>query len=122
MPTEISIPLPGAFLGLQCDIVRPLGSGTIVASSVPCQVTADFAGGRRSASEPRWTHVMMLNSDVDIRDGCTRTANEGDITFADGDEVRLPSGTTDDQFAVVWVEKVHQGTSRTYQRVFMLRL
>ena len=42
------------------------------------------------------------------------------ITYADGDEVRIPSGAST-RFVVVWVEKVDVGTPREFKRAYLLR-
>jgi hypothetical protein len=65
-----------------------------------------------------WTHVLEVQPDVDIRDGCTRTAGSNAVVFGDGDEIRDAEGV---RYVVVWVESVAVGTPLEYRRVFLLR-
>jgi hypothetical protein len=65
-----------------------------------------------------WTHVLNVQPDVDIRDGCTRSAGSDAIVFGDGDEVRGPDGA---RYVVVWVETVALGTTLEHRRAYLLR-
>ena len=105
-----------------CDIYRPFGAGSPTQSNVACRLVADFARGRlASGGVPEWTHYLELDVGVDIRDGCTRAAGASVLTYADGDEVRVPGGASTPRFVVVWVEKIDQATQREFKRAYLLR-
>ena len=101
-----------------CDIHRPFGDDTI-ATGIECRLVPDFVRGQ-TATGVRWTHYLDLPADTDIRDGCTRSEGSPDITFADGDEVRVPSGS-DTRFVVVWVEQHNLGGPMSFCRAFLTR-
>jgi hypothetical protein len=108
--------IPAQFLTITCDIYRPFGAGSPTTTSVPCRLTPVV----REAGSPEWTHTLDVQPGVDVRDGCTRAAGSAAMTYADGDEVRVPSGGTT-RYVVVRVEVVHRGTPLQYQRVYLLR-
>jgi hypothetical protein len=114
--------LPPEVLVTTCDIYRPFGAGSPTHTDVPCRLVADFARGRMaSGAVPEWTHYLDLDVTADILDGCTRMAGSYLITYADGDEVRVPGGATTPSFVVVWVETIDQGTQREFKRAYLLR-
>lgn len=105
-----------------CDVYRPFGAGSPTHSNVSCRLVADFARGRMaSGGVPEWTHYLEIDSTADIRDGCTRAAGAYVLTFADGDEVRVPGGASSPRFVVVWVETIDQGSPREFKRAYLLR-
>lgn len=104
-----------------CDVFRPFGAATPTTSNIPCRLVADFNRSRQSSDALDWTHYLILNPDVDIRDGCSRLTGSNALTYADGDEVRIPTGTSAPRFVVVWVEKVETGSPREFKRVFLMR-
>lgn len=105
-----------------CDIFRPFGAGTATYTNVRCRLVADFARSREAAlAGPEWTHYLVADVTVDVRDGCTRTAGTDAVGYADGDEVRVPSGAGTPRFVVVWVETVDPGTPREFKRAYLLR-
>src|SRR5262245_28122633 len=113
--------LPQDLLLTTCDVYRPFGAGSATLTNVPCRLVADFARGRMAAGAiPEWSHYAEFDAGVDIRDGCTRTAGAYVPTYADGDELRSPSGGST-RYVVVWVEKVDPATSREFKRAYLLR-
>lgn len=105
-----------------CDVYRPFGAGAPTYANVPCRLVSDFARGRSAAGTPaEWTHYLVLDPSADVRDGCTRAAGSSAITYADGDEVRVPSGSATPRFVVVWVETVDAGTPRAFKRAYLAR-
>jgi hypothetical protein len=116
------MPIPASLLTTTCDIYRPFGAASPTYTGIACRLTATLARGR--AIDPKtslmWTHTLDVQDSVDLRDGCTRLADANAITFADGDEVRVPSGTAN-RYVVVWVEVVGMGTPRQHQRAYLLR-
>jgi hypothetical protein len=108
--------IPAQFLTTTCDIYRPFGAGSPTTSNVPCRLTP----GVDQTGSPEWTHTLDVQPGVDVRDGCTRTAGSGSMTYADGDEVRVPSGGST-RYVVVRVEVVARGTACQYQRAYLLR-
>lgn len=109
--------LPTSALPTTCDIYRPFGDATPLATGVACAILPSH---RPDASITTWTHALMVQPGVDIRDGGTRTADSDAIDYADGDEVRVPSGGST-RYVVVWVETVARGTPRQFQRAYLLR-
>ena len=92
-------------------------------SDLPCRLRPDLAAGTRAmATGPvGWTHALDFNPGADVRDGCTRTAGDCMVTYADGDEVRVPGGAGTTRYVVVWVETVGRGTAMQHQRAYLLR-
>src|SRR3954468_8331705 len=103
--------IPTDLLPTACDVFRPFGDAAPKYSNVPCRLVPDFARGRPTvAAGPAWTHYLVLDAAVDVQDGCTRTAGARSLVYADGDEVRVPSGAAGPRFVVVWVETIEAGT------------
>jgi hypothetical protein len=114
--------IPPDLVPTACDIFRPFGAGAATYSNVACRLVPDLPRGRAPESSGlAWTHQLIVDSAVDIRDGCTRAAGANAITFADGDEVRVPTGAASPRFVVVWVEKVDVGTNREFKRAYLMR-
>ena len=115
--------IPSNVLTTTCAIYRPFGSPLPIVSGIACALVPNMTRGRMIAVSPsaqNWTHYMDLPSEVDVRDGCTRTDGSNAITYADGDEVRIPdvSGT---RYVVVWVEIRNVGTPLQFKRAYLLR-
>ncbi|HKB05718.1 MAG TPA: hypothetical protein VKD90_26095 [Gemmataceae bacterium] len=105
-----------------CEIRRPFGAGSATYTNVRCRLVADFARSREAAvAGPDWTHYLVVDVAADIRDACTRAAGTDAVTYADGDEVRVPSGAATPRFVVVWVETVDAGTPREFKRAYLMR-
>jgi hypothetical protein len=115
--------LPAAVLTTTCDVYRPFGAASPTTTGVPCRLTPALAAatGRGFGSSLAWTHTLDVQPGVDVRDGCSRTADADAIDFADGDEVRVPGGAGTTRYVVVWVETVGRGTPMQYQRAYLLR-
>lgn len=107
--------IPSRFLTTTCNIYRPFG-GTLSASAVPCWLVADLSG----VGSLFWSHHLDVDDTIDVRDGSTRAAGTNAITYADGDEVRIPdaAGTS---YVVVWVEMHNRGTPQQFKRAYLLR-
>jgi len=115
--------LPSNILITTCDIYRPFGAGSPTTSGLACRLVADVARGRGFQSAANylvWTHYLDLDSSADIRDGCSRSAGSDSIAYADGDEVRVPSGGST-RYVVVWVEMVNRGSGQQFKRAYLLR-
>lgn len=113
--------LPAAFLPTTCDVYRPFGAGSPTATAVPCRLVADYARSRAVTLTPMWTHYLIVNPGAGIEDAVARPAGSNSLTYADGDEVRVPTGASSPRFVVVWVETAETGTPQEYQRVYLLR-
>lgn len=114
--------IPATLLTTTCDIYRPFG-GSLVASAVACRLVPDLPRGRGSHAGGGylvWTHRLELDPTVDVRDGCARTLGLNVVTYADGDEVRIPSGGST-RYVVVWVEVVNRGSGLEYKRAYLMR-
>lgn len=115
MPTIPSMPSVA-------NIFRPFNGNQV--GQTACRVvpslrngTGYFAGGNYLV----WTHRIDIPAGVDVRDGCGRTGGLDFIVFADGDGLRVLSGTVTSTFVVVWVEQRYIDTAFHYQRAYCLR-
>lgn len=114
--------IPATFLPTTCDVFRPFGAGSATHTNIPCRLVPDMSRGRPGGDAGLlWTHYLVLQPEADILDGCTRVTGTMGITFADGDEVRVPAGASSPRFVVVWVESVDVGTPREFKRVYLMR-
>ncbi|MFO0808972.1 MAG: hypothetical protein U0746_10140 [Gemmataceae bacterium] len=105
------------FLTTTCDIYRPFGAASPLTTGVPCRISP---GGPTITDGPHWTHTLDVQPGVDLCDGCSRTAGADAMTYADGDEVRVPSGGAT-RYVVVGFETVARGTPMQFQRAYLLR-
>lgn len=107
---------------LTCDIYR-FGSGPPAApavAAVPCYLKSDWRGGaeagdRTNSSVSSWTHILLVDVAVDIRDGYIGLQNQ-----SAQDTVYIPdqNGT---RFLVIFIERVQRGTPDEHKRVFLDR-
>src|SRR5258708_6056080 len=102
-----------------CDIYRPFGDSTPTATGVACRLVPDLPRGQLAAGLS-WTHYVDCSVDTDVRDGCTRSEGSASVTFADGDEVRVPS-VSDVRYVVVWVETHNLDGPNSFRRAFLTR-
>ena len=114
--------IPASLLPTTCDIYRPFGAGSPLATAVPCRLVPTLERGRNSGLSGvlMFTHYIELDEAADIEDGCTRTATANAISYADGDEVRIPSGGST-KYVVVWVETKQLGTAMAFKRAYLMR-
>lgn len=113
--------IPNDLLPTTCDVYRPFGAATATYTNLPCRLIPDLARGRTDQAQLNWTHYLMLQPGVDVLDGTTRTMGTDILNYADGDEIRVPTGASTPRFVVVWVETVDKGTTREYKRAFLMR-
>jgi hypothetical protein len=111
--------LPPSLLTSTCDVYRPFGDASPLATGVPCRLAPDLAAGtgKKVVLPLSWTHTLDLQPGADVRDGCSRSVGADAIDFADGDEVRV-GGT---RYVVVWVETVGRDSPMQFQRAYLLR-
>jgi hypothetical protein len=104
-----------------CDIYRsgitPPTSPAVAA--VPCFLQADWRGGNeagdRAVNTLAWTHFMLVDVSVDIRDAYT-----GHMTSTLQDTIYVPD-QTGTAFNVMFVERLQRGTPQEHKRVFLDR-
>ena len=114
----MALPIPST---TTCDIYRngvaPPAAPTI--AGVPCVLQNDWRGGQeagdRQANALTWTHVMLIDAAVDIRD-----CYSGACTNSPQDSVYIPDGTGT-QYHVIFVEAALSGTANAHQRVYLDR-
>ena len=104
-----------------CDIYRTGTSPPArpAVAGVPCFLRADWRGGNRDG--PRqvntlaWTHFMLVDVSVDIRDAYT-----GHMTSTAQDTIYVPD-QTGTAFNVIFVERLLRGTPQEHLYVFLDR-
>jgi hypothetical protein len=95
----------------------PLGSPA--ATGVAGFLKSDWRGGQEAGDRNNdaltWTHIMLVDISVDIRDGYV-----GASVFSPQDAVYIPDqhGT---RFNVIFIELVQQGTAQEHKRVYLDR-
>jgi hypothetical protein len=114
----MALPLPA---NTTCDIYRhgvtPPAAPTLAA--VPCVLQNDWRGGQagrdRQANTLTWTHVLLVDAGVDIRDAYAGLSN-----LTPQDTVYIPdqSGTP---YNVIFIEVVQPGSADTHKRVYLDR-
>src|SRR5437588_2270156 len=100
------MPLPQTVLTTTCDVYRfnpPSQDAQPASTNVACQLVPDYVSGSmtRSFSSRPWTHYLLLDSSVDVRD--SYPGANASWPFGNADTVRVPSGGTT-AYAVVFVE------------------
>jgi hypothetical protein len=104
-----------------CDIYRtgvaPPAAPSV--AGVACFLRPDWHAGQeageRSVNQLTWTHVMLVDVSVDIRDAYT-----GQSAWTWQDTVYIPT-QTGTGFNVVFVERVQRGTPHEHKRVYLDR-
>ncbi len=102
------------------NVYRAFG-GALQSSANACRLVEQMDEGRRpETSNLSWSHYIEFDMSVDVRDGVTRTAGTNSLSYADGDEIRIPdaSGTI---YVVVFVIVLGMGSPRAYKRAYLLR-
>ena len=91
-------------------------------AGVPCFLHADFRGGvagagaaAATAAQAVWTHVLLVDKAVDVRDAYT-----GSLVFTAGSDIYVPD-QTGTRFRVVFVERIGIGTAQEHKRVYLDR-
>lgn len=113
------MPLPAGLLTTTCDIYHPFGAGSPTQTGVACRISPAPLG-TMMPDEPSWSHTLDCQPGVEVCDMTTRTTDSASREFADGDEVRVPSGGST-RYVVVWVEVVARGTPLQFLRAYLLR-
>lgn len=106
------------------DLYRPFGASSPIDTGIPCRIVPNERYGRGEAvgtTYLTWSHWVDLESNYDIRDGCSRAAGTNYITYADGDQVEATLEGKTWRFVVVWVEKRYTNTDRNYTRAYLVR-
>jgi len=91
-----------------------------VAGAVNSTYNVDLYLRLATGSPIWWTQYLDLDDSIDIRDGCTRTAGVDALNYADGDEVRIPSGSNN-RYVVVFVTMLSRGLPGQYKRAYLIR-
>ncbi len=83
-------------------------------------LTCDFRGGQeggdRLTNALCWTHILLIDVNVDIRD-----CYVGQGSYFAEDNIYIPDkdGT---RFEVVFIERLHRGTPHEHKRVYLDRM
>lgn len=113
--------LPSWMLPQTCDIYRA-GSPTPAATNVPCQLVPAFDPGRQrfSGEINAYTHYLMVDATVDVRDGSTAA---GSNNLANADTVKVPGNNAASavSYTVVYVEYLNRGESGESKRAYLSR-
>jgi hypothetical protein len=116
--------LPPQLLTTTCDVYRPFGAGAATFTGVPCRLVSCLERGRGATTGPNyltWTDYIDVDDTVDVRDGCSRSVGSDHPNYADGDEVRIPTGGSTSNYVVVWVTLFNRGSSMAFKRAYLLR-
>ena len=114
--------IPTDLLPSTCDVYRPFGAGSPTHANIRCRLVPDLGRGRAALlGGIAWTHYLVLDAGADVLDACTRMPSSTLLTYADGDEIRIPTGASTPRFVVVWVETVDAGTPREFKRAYLTR-
>jgi hypothetical protein len=114
------MPLPEAILVSRCNIFRPFTAPFPMLMNVRCRLIGVFGRGRAGLTFV-YTHLLEVQPDIDIRDGCNRAGGSPTLAYSDGDKVQITIGATLYTFVVVWVEVVNADTPREFKRAYLLR-
>lgn len=104
-----------------CDIYRALNMPPADpdVAGVPCFLKGDWRGGHeageRNNNTNTWTHVMLIDVGVDIRDSYTGANSQ---TAQDAVYIPDKDGT---RFHVIFIERVQRGTAHEHKRVYLDR-
>jgi len=113
--------LPSSMLAQTCDIFRA-GAGSAAATNVPCQLVPDFNRGRQhfSGEVNAYTHYLIIDAAVDIRDGSTGIATNNP---ANADTVKIPGNGAASavSYTVIYVEYHNRGATGEHKRVYLNR-
>jgi hypothetical protein len=120
----MALPVPA---NTTCDLYRfnnhPPSPPDVAA--VPCHLQGDFTRrmetGEKEVPSLRYTHVLLVDVSVDVRDGFTTWPPQGQPGPATNyDQVFVPNqnGTL---FKVVFVERCGRGTAADHKRVYLDR-
>ena len=101
-----------------CDIYRVATTppAAPAVAGVPCVLRPDFREGQRASTIARvWTHLLLIDPAVDLRDYYT-----GASGTAEQDSVYIPdqAGT---RYRVVFIERVGLGSAGDHKRVYLDR-
>ena len=102
------------------DRYTPFGAASPTDTNIACQWTDDIVRGRGSSplNTVAWTHYIEFADIQPMLDGCTRTASLDSLNYADGDEVRIPTGGLN-RYVVVFVTQRNNGEG-TIKRAYLL--
>jgi hypothetical protein len=115
----MSIPLDQ--LPSLCSIHRPFGTSEAIETDLACRIAPDLIGRATDGyGALQWTHRLIIDEGVDLRDNCDRLDGVNLLVFHDGDEVRIPP-LTGERYVVVWVEVVALDTPQEFQRAYLMR-
>jgi len=106
------------------DIYRPFGAAVPFLAAVPGVIYPDPYGGRNRPTGQQglyWSDVLDTADTVDIRDGVLRNAGTDSTTYADGDEVRFPTGIAVTRYVVIKVTRVGLPDGTVRKRVYLVR-
>lgn len=117
----MSLPVPS---NITCDVYRT-GTAPPAAPAVAGlagHLRADYRGGAENSEGQnyvKWTHVLLVAADADVRDGYTAGPTGGSNSRSQ-DTLYVPdqNGT---KFFVVFVERVGRGSAADHKRVFLER-
>jgi hypothetical protein len=106
-----------------CDIYRA-GNAPPAApdvAAVPCSLEADYARGLergefRSEAVLNFTHIMLVDAAVDIRDNYS-----ADLTTTLNSDAVYVSDQTGTRFIVTFVEIKGKGTPHEFKKVYLRR-
>lgn len=122
--SSLPLPIREGGISLTFDVYRPFGAAAPVLAAAPGVFYADPVAGRGSYSGGNyitWDSYLECSSSLDVRDGLFRPAGTDTIGFANGDEVRVPTGVNVSRYVVVRVVRFTTSSGSPAKRVYLLR-
>jgi hypothetical protein len=105
------------------NISNPVPTGTPNVKDVPAFLYPELDKGKgRYAGAIRYTHVVLVPKDIDVRDAYN--SNQNSVVVANADTVVVydsEDASKKTPFIVVFVELVNRGTVNAYLRVYLDR-
>ena len=121
--TNFQSGLVGGF-AVTLQIYRPFGAAAPTGPAIAGVYYPDILSGRGGYSGGNyttWSDLVEVPSSTDVRDGVSRAAGLDTISYADGDEVRIPAGANASRYVVTRVVNSVDAAGVYFKRVYLLR-
>lgn len=113
---------------VEFSVRYPFGGSTVVESGTSGTLIDSLTCGRSSLGNSLvYSHLLVCNPGVDVRDKIVRNPGGNSWIYSDGDEVRVLAYFGYIRFVVVWVAYIPDGSSGVspfsgYKLVYLMRV